>query len=419
MKRFFHRSHKKALLLLSAVFIAATVLSVAFSKEETSQAGMSWTTIVPAILSAGLGGMLYHDRRSLSDERQVEPNGNNTLLNPALFNLMPDLLFLIDHKGVIYDYHSPSPDQLLVHPSELVGKDIFSIRLPEETVSAWKRAIDTTFETGKLHTIEYHVQTADSSEKWFESRLQLVRQDRILALVRDITAQKKVEAELHGKREVFEKAFHGSGDARFIVHLVDHTILEANRTFVEWFGFSADVLQGKQIESIEPVACLESFTAVLEDMKRSPERKTFRSSLDCIAGKTRICDGRIGPVTIHDEACAMVTLRDVTEQTRAQEALEEKNRQLQLLLRTTRSFQANRTVEEVIEGFLATGRELLGNDCGLIGLRQNGSVQTYKAAPDSSGFYCVHTFNAGEGLPGIVLQSGQSLSCKNTRNEID
>jgi diguanylate cyclase (GGDEF)-like protein/PAS domain S-box-containing protein len=112
----------------------------------------------------------------------------------AILSAMPDLMFRISKDGEHLDYFAPSANQLLVKPETFLGRRVNEV-LPQEVSKKYMKHIHQALETGKMQIFEYEL-TFPQGMRNYESRLVVNRKDETLAIVRDITGQKKAKKDL-------------------------------------------------------------------------------------------------------------------------------------------------------------------------------------------------------------------------------
>lgn len=159
----------------------------------------------------------------------------------ATLDAIPDLLFEVDEKGIIYSYHTNRPNLLMVQPHEFLGKSYreFLPRAARETVDA---AVQEAFEKGLSSGKCYSLRLAQG-EATFELSVSRKTDDqnslRFVLLARDITERLSAEAELRVAATAFE--------AREGMMITDPqgTILRVNKAFTEVTGYSAEEIIGK------------------------------------------------------------------------------------------------------------------------------------------------------------------------------
>ncbi|PKM95948.1 MAG: histidine kinase [Firmicutes bacterium HGW-Firmicutes-1] len=112
----------------------------------------------------------------------------------ALLEAIPDTFFLFDSEGKIMDYHTLQVESLYVPPEAFLNKylhEIFSSEYSDGFIAAIREAISTNQTT----TIEYELLIQDVMRQ-YEARFVSCDQERVVAIVRDITDRKKAEEKL-------------------------------------------------------------------------------------------------------------------------------------------------------------------------------------------------------------------------------
>lgn len=124
----------------------------------------------------------------------------------ATLNALPDLLFVLDRDGRIYDYHAPQLDRLYVPPEQFLGRTMDEV-LPEPAVSIVNRAIRDAVAHGHHSGSIYPLPTS-GGPRWFEISIAAqgdpqTPAGRLVAIVRDITERKRAETALRESEERF------------------------------------------------------------------------------------------------------------------------------------------------------------------------------------------------------------------------
>ncbi len=107
--------------------------------------------------------------------------------NTAIISVLPDMIFIYDHKGIFRDYLTNTTDQLIMSKSDFLGKDIFDV-LPKDVAESTKDALEETFRTGKMQQFSYSIET-EQGYQHYEARMTKVNDNEIMAIVRNITEQ--------------------------------------------------------------------------------------------------------------------------------------------------------------------------------------------------------------------------------------
>ncbi len=113
--------------------------------------------------------------------------------NRALLNVFPDLLFVYDKEGKYLDYNASDPRLLAGPPESFLGNNIRDVlpNLADEIIDHIQRVL----EGGSLESMEYSL-PIDNVLYYFEARFFPLDENRVLSIVRDVTARKVAEEEL-------------------------------------------------------------------------------------------------------------------------------------------------------------------------------------------------------------------------------
>lgn len=113
--------------------------------------------------------------------------------NRALLNVFPDLLFVFDKNGTYLDYNASDQRLLFTSPKNFLGRNVKEINpgLGDEMMDHIQRVLAGEH----LESMEYS-QYIDSIQYHFEARFYPLDEERVLSIVRDVTARKVAEEEL-------------------------------------------------------------------------------------------------------------------------------------------------------------------------------------------------------------------------------
>ncbi len=122
----------------------------------------------------------------------------------ATLEALPDLLFVLDRDGRIYDFNAPARDRLYVPPEQFLGRTMNEV-LPEPAVTVVNQAIADAVAHGHHHGSVYPLPTP-GGDKWFEISIAAqgdpqTPAGRLVAIVRDITERKRAEDALRESEE--------------------------------------------------------------------------------------------------------------------------------------------------------------------------------------------------------------------------
>ena len=133
----------------------------------------------------------------------------------ATLDALPDLMFQVDHKYCITDYHTPFHETLYFAPEKFLGED-FRQLLPEPAAGLLAAAITESFETGFSRGTIYSLEIRGQL-RWFEiTAARRGKHDSAhtssVALIRDITERKvaaeQLENALSDKEALLRELYH-------------------------------------------------------------------------------------------------------------------------------------------------------------------------------------------------------------------
>ncbi|MBP1466574.1 response regulator [Candidatus Chloroploca sp. M-50] len=157
----------------------------------------------------------------------------------ALLAAIPDIMFRVNHEGVILDYSAMMSDLLYVSPDVFLGKSFRDV-LPLEVGEQWQIAIDAAFTTDALQTFEYQLMLGDEPH-FFEARLSVNPSEReAVAIVRDVTEARRSAAEIVRLSRVVEQM-----DDIVLITDINGIIQYVNPAFERQFGFAYDEVIGQ------------------------------------------------------------------------------------------------------------------------------------------------------------------------------
>jgi PAS domain S-box-containing protein len=108
-----------------------------------------------------------------------------------IFDVLPDLFFLLDDEGTIIEYLASAESLLYAPPDQFIGKRVHEVMPPEFVAPFMKKAMETR--SGQLVRHEYTLPLPDGPHH-FEARLaRLPGGEQLMAIVRDISDQKRLE----------------------------------------------------------------------------------------------------------------------------------------------------------------------------------------------------------------------------------
>ncbi len=127
--------------------------------------------------------------RLLGEVRQSEGR------NRAILAAVPDMIFILDNQGVFLDYQASQNEGLYVAPEMFLGKTIPDL-FPPETALRLTSALNRLIKTGDTQIVDYQLMI-ENELKDYEARILPGEDERILAIVRDVSEQKNKERQIY------------------------------------------------------------------------------------------------------------------------------------------------------------------------------------------------------------------------------
>jgi PAS domain S-box-containing protein len=117
----------------------------------------------------------------------------------ALVEALPDLMFVLNSKGVYLDYKAAT-DDLYYQTGSIVGKNNRDMT-PPDFADMIDEKINLALNTWQIQEFEYQMLLPEKGICDFEARMVPCKQDEVIVIVRNITQRKKAEADIILKSE--------------------------------------------------------------------------------------------------------------------------------------------------------------------------------------------------------------------------
>ncbi len=116
--------------------------------------------------------------------------------NSAMLRALPDLMFVMTRDGVYVDYNAKDESLLFVPPSQFLGRSMHEI-LPPALSEVFEEKFKRLFAGEEPVVVEYEIPLPSGEVGYFEARVVRCESNKMLSIIRDVTVQKRAQAELH------------------------------------------------------------------------------------------------------------------------------------------------------------------------------------------------------------------------------
>lgn len=285
----------------------------------------------------------------------------------AILEALPDLYFRFNRSGVYLDFKAENSSALFVPSDTIVGRSLRDL-MPAEFAERSMGLIEKALDTGSMQVFEYQLPVLGGT-KQFEARLTVCGEDEVLAIVRDVTAQKLAEAQLRTADRMASLGTLAAGMAHEINNPLAYMLL--NMRFVSKelgvlgdidgsVGERARVLKGRLDDALDGVERVRRIVADLKSFSRGDEEAVgpvdvygpLEAALDLAANelsrRARVvrCFGDVPYVHGNDKLLGQVFLNILLN---AAQALPEENAAKNEIRVTTSRDAAGRVVVEIAD----------------------------------------------------------------------
>jgi PAS domain S-box-containing protein len=165
--------------------------------QQRKDGAAIWTYTSISLVQDSQGnpsGFIRIDRDITQQRENVEALRRSEAQQRAILEAIPDAMFRLSRDGTYLDYTAPQGFDFILPPEEFLGRTINEV-MPPELGRQIMSDLRHTFQTGQAQTFEYQL-IQDGRQRDYEARLVVIREDEVLAMEREVTERKLLEAQL-------------------------------------------------------------------------------------------------------------------------------------------------------------------------------------------------------------------------------
>ncbi len=167
--------------------------------------------------------------------------------NSAIVSAIPDIIFIVDEKGVFKDCQTSEDSMLIMPKNEFIGKTLWEV-LPPKIAETGFRKIKTALENNSLESFEYDIDTPEGV-KYYELRVVKCRENEIIAISRDITLRYIAEKTIEQEKELLKTTLLSVGDG-VIVTDINCNIIIFNKSAEKIIGWKEEETKVEKFEQV-------------------------------------------------------------------------------------------------------------------------------------------------------------------------
>jgi PAS domain S-box-containing protein len=234
-----------------------------------------------------------------------------------------DVVFLLSPQGLIVSFNWTFENITGWQMHEWIGKPFIDLLHPEDVPLATERFSNVL--KGQLsQAAKYRIRKKSGDYVFAEilasGQMKEGKITGILGIARDITDRTKAEEKLRMSEEKFSRLFHSSPDAILLTELKNGKIIEVNKSFEKFSGFSGEELIGHPVLEFNMYSPTERqrFVSILQEKGNVHDVEFVLKNK---AGQELHVLSSAEIIEIEGKPHILTILKDISERKRAEEAL--------------------------------------------------------------------------------------------------
>ncbi len=271
----------------------------------------------------GLSGLVFFILVISNRELQRRVSTRTTELN-TLFSAMQDIVIVLDKNGKCLSIPPTASPAIADHRNDILGKNLDKW-LPGSTAQYITDTLRHVLFTQKSETIESPLEMNGSSI-WFSGVISPLDRDRVLFVAHDLTQWKNTQEALRESEQRFRVMFENHDVSMLLISPENGEIINANQAAVEFYGYPIESIRNMTINQINQLPIEDVQKAMQLILAENQTKFVFPHRL--AGGETRIVEIHSSPVRVENKDLLFSIIFDITDRRNAEEAVENKTREL-------------------------------------------------------------------------------------------
>jgi PAS domain S-box-containing protein len=250
----------------------------------------------------------------------------------TIFNIIDDLVFVIDDKGKIININQTAIDKLKFNKNEIIGSFITDFQSEHFSIDFLN--LLENIDNHKNELLSFPFLTQQNELLYLEAKLikGIWDDDEVFFFIAKDVSDIKIS------EEKFSTAFEANPSAMAISDIEQSFLIDVNESFVKIFGYSQIDVVGKSIDDLDILANAEQRHFIKELINEKGTVKNYEIDVKHKSGKIIRGIFFADIIIIQGRKCLLMVLNDITERKIAEELLKQKIIEMNALLSSVPAF---------------------------------------------------------------------------------
>ncbi|MCT1531555.1 PAS domain S-box protein [Sphingobacterium daejeonense] len=206
----------------------------------------------------------------------------------SLVESIDDIIFEVSRDGVILNCWTSDPKLLFYDKEHFINKTIHEI-FPSELATSFSYILEKSFKKKKGYVIKYKSPFYENPEQLYRLQTKIIgnRDDKLTAVVTNITREQKLLSKIQLKEEKFNRAFQNSSIGML---LLDRSlnVIEYNLALQKILGYSdVEEMLARKVPEFIHESHSDNVQAAFDDVKNGIRENAIIEA-QCIANENKI-----------------------------------------------------------------------------------------------------------------------------------